>query len=357
MTSELNTRPMESDLKDLQLFKSLFDNNDSPKNLDNLKWQYKETEIKDIVVDFAIDEVNNVEKIAAVYAVFPLAFFVDGKNTLAVQSLDTMTDKAYQGRGLFKNLAQSVYNRAYANGYKFVFGFPNGNSAFAFFNRLGWTEITEVPFKIKAFKLRYFIKNIPYLKSMANGFPNISLSFFNKLPAEILNNIKPLINFGPEVDSLWDKFSAKIVVGVKRDASYLNWRYILKPNENYSIYGYYDNNELKGLIVYCLKSKHGGNIGYIMELLVDPRLPVIGAQLLKFAVNDLKVQGCDACLAWNFNHSPNASAFKALNFFSMPKRLRPIELHFGVRAFDKEYEGVVLTKENWYLSYSDSDTV
>ena len=68
-------------------------------------------------------------------------------------------------------------------------------------------------------------------------------------------------------------------------------------------------------------------------------------------------EGLNVALAWCFRHSPNARAHFRAGFFPLPERLRPIELHFGVRVLDESLTQVLRDRRNWYISYCDSDTV
>jgi hypothetical protein len=94
-----------------------------------------------------------------------------------------------------------------------------------------------------------------------------------------------------------------------------------------------------------------------MELIYDPSNPVVGKLLLSHASQAIKDLNGDCILSWCMAHSPNYSVFRKCSFFTLPEKLRPIELHFGVRAFDASVKEIVESRVNWYLSYSDSDTV
>ncbi|MBM4780049.1 MAG: hypothetical protein GQE15_20280 [Archangiaceae bacterium] len=62
-------------------------------------------------------------------------------------------------------------------------------------------------------------------------------------------------------------------------------------------------------------------------------------------------------IAWCLEHSPNHRAYRSNGFFPLPERLRPIELHVGVRSLAAPAEANLGNRRNWYLSYLDSDTV
>lgn len=341
------------DLKEetINLYKDCFDANGSPKNKENIKWQFFENTVSNSFVDIAFDEVKN--KTAAIYAVSGIKFKIDDNIYLGTQSLDTITDISYRGKGLFIKLAEVVYEKANKAKVALVYGFPNGDSIHGFKKKLEWEVLDPVPFLIKPLKSRYFTNRISFLKFL----PNINLLFkgFSKSKNY---KVKESILFPNEVDTLWENFSMNIKVAVNRDKEYLEWRYLKKPNENYKIVHCYNaSDKFLGFIVFCVKDKHEGRVAYIMELIYDLEHPKAASQLLNYAIKEIKNENADLILAWCFDHSPNYKTFKTSHFFKLPEKFRPIELHFGARAFDDQFKAIIYKRENWYLSYSDSDTV
>jgi Acetyltransferase (GNAT) domain len=335
----------------ISLYKKCFDDNGSSKKVENINLQFFSSPNIKGYVDLAYDEEK--QKTAAIYAVFSVKFKIGNQIYDATQSLDTITDIDYRGKGLFITLAQDVYKKAQENGAALVYGFPNGDSIHGFKKKLQWEVLDPVPFLIKPLKSKYFTNKIKAL----SFFPNINLSFtgFSK------NKDYKLITkreFPEEVDQIWNQFSKDIKIAVHRDKKYLEWRYLQKPNQDYQIVHCYDlTNKYLGFVIYAIKEKHNGRIGYIMEMLYDINDKKAGNQLLTFAINEIKKSKADCILNWCFDHSPNYSLFKKNFFINMPEKFRPIELHFGARSFIKEKNDLVYNNKNWYLSYSDSDTV
>lgn len=165
-------------------------------------------------------------------------------------------------------------------------------------------------------------------------------------------------NFDQEYDELWNRVSSGIPVAVNRSADYMNWRYVKKPGEEYSRCGLYINGSLKGIIVFTIKNKHNGRIGYIMELIYEES-PAnnVGSTLLKYSTTVFKKEKTDAVLAWCFRHSFNYPAFRKSGYFNLPEKFRPQHLFLGVRALTDRNKQTIENIKNWYISYSDSDTV
>jgi len=335
----------------IALYKSCFDNNGSPKKTENIEWQFFKNTEASAFVDIAFDEQAN--KAAAIYAVSSVKFKIGNELLLGTQSLDTITDIDYRGKGLFITLAKEVYAKSAAAGAALVYGFPNGNSIHGFVKKLDWQVLDPLPFLIKPLQSKYFTDKIKPLRFL----PNISLSF-GSYAANKNYKITESSEFPEAATALWNAFSQDIKVAVHRDKAYLDWRYIQKPNEDYKIAHCYDSqNQYLGYIVFAVKDKHNGKIAYIMELIYDKSHPKAGSQLLKYAISQIKKQKADCILSWCLEHSPNFKTYKSSFFINMPEKFRPIELHFGATALREDLKTLIYNRENWFISYSDSDTV
>jgi len=335
----------------LDMYIECFNKNENHKKIENIKWQFLQNTESNSYVDIAFDEEKT--KTAAIYATSCVKFKIDEKILIGVQSLDTITDIDYRGQGLFINLAKSVFEKAKNENVSLVYGFPNGNSIHGFEKKLEWQVLDPVPFLLKPLKSKYFTNKIKFLHFL----PNVNMSFSN---FKNFRNyiIKEKNSFPDEASSIWKEFSKEIKVTVERDNTYLDWRYIKKPNENYKIaHCYSKENKYLGFVIYTVKEKHNGKIGYIMELIFDLNEPKAAKLLLNYAISEIKREKADCILSWCLEHSPNYKVYKKSFFINLPEKYRPIELHFGVRAFKEKIKAIVNKRENWYLSYSDSDTV
>lgn len=335
----------------IDIYKDCFEQNGSPKKKENIEWQFFRNTEANAFVDIAFDSKKG--KTAAIYAVSCVRFKIGNQTAVGTQSLDTITDIDYRGKGLFIDLAKSVYRNAADHKVALVYGFPNGNSIHGFEKKLEWKVLDPVPFLIKPLQSKYFTDKIKLLRFL----PNISLSF-SGFKADKHFTLQETDNFPEEANAIWQKFSKNIAVAVERKTDYLDWRYLQKPNEDYKIVHCYDaQNNYCGFVVYAVKDKHNGKVGYIMELVYDTENPKSGQQLLDYAVQQVKKQKADCILSWCLEHSPNFGTYKKSAFMSLPEKFRPIELHFGARSFEPEFSEIINKRENWYLSYSDSDTV
>lgn len=386
--AELAMRPMRREPDELARFARCFAGNGSPKRPELLAWQYLDNPTGELFVDFALAPAPS-DDLAAIYATLPVRLRLAGQVALATQSVDTITDAGFRGRGLFLTLAKATYARATAAGAKLVYGFPNGQSAHGFFERLGWTSLDPVPFLIRPLRTRYLAERLK-LGAYARRLPDLPL-FVSVEPtvASIIASLRgaarhgatrlgprfapvlePLVRqlgrsgriervtrFDERATALWHAVAGDALIGVERDARYLNWRLVDKPFEHYDNVAVVDGDRMTALVSHCVKDKHGGRIGYLMEALARPGSHGALRSLVSHALGDMTRRGADVALAWCLPHAPGYAALRSSGFVPFPERFRPIELHAGVRAFDPGLAGAIADRTRWYLSYLDSDTV
>ena len=354
-TTDLVVRPMGSEA-DLKLFKAAFHRNGYEKSLEGLRWQYLETPHEKTYVDFIVDEEHDPARLAAIYASFPVRFDFGGETVMGLQSLDTLVDKDYRRQGLFGRSATSLFERAAADGVRFIYGFPNDQSARGFFGKLKWESLDPLPFLIKPLRANYFLGRLGPLAGLGERLPSISLTRGSSARIPSRYGVDDTLRFDERHDHLWEAFAADINVAVRRDQQYLRWRFEEKP-ETYQMMSLTVGEEVVAYVVYTIQDKHDGRIGYVMEYIYHPQHRDAGHRLLRKVVNSMATAECDVVLAWNFAHSPNHEGYEANNFLPFPERLRPIKLHVGVRPLASKVPELLLDRRNWYISYCDSDTV
>lgn len=350
MGGALDFRAMEASEADLIAFGECFERNGTPRRLDALRWQYLENPTCELFVDLAVSG----ERIAGIYAVQPALVRVRGAQMLAAQSVDTLVDADFRGRGLFTKTAEAVYERLRQHDAAFVYGFPNANSASGFFGKLGWSSLDPVPFLVRPLRTAFVASKLP-LGRWLRQLPDVRLPILGP-SLKPTQELRPVLEFGPELDELWKRFSSNVMVAVDRTPGYLRWR-LGRPGARYKCFGVFEGAQLVAFSAHTTVDKHGGRIGYVIELLHNPGRREVGAALLVECIRGMASDGADAVLAWSFRHSPNANAYAKAGFVPLPDRLRPIELHIGVRPLDESLSDVLIDRRNWYISYCDSDTV
>jgi hypothetical protein len=350
----LPLRRMESTEADVELLRECFAANGSDKDLEVLRWQYLRRPVPGNYSHFALYEEGEGPSVAGVYSLLPHPFRVDGRPGAGTQTLDVITDARCRGRGVFVGLGAAAWGAAEREGVAVIYGFPNDKSAPGFWSKLGWTRLGTAPFLVRPLRTRYFVSRLPRVGRALGRLPDLALPVPREVPPD--GRIEPA-TWGPELDGVWERFAAGIGLAIQRTGAFLRWRFAEKPGAGYEARVLRRDGRVEAIVVWGVREKHGGRIGYLMELLHAPGRPDDGRALLSVAVRAMAGAGADAVLAWNYDHSPNHAVYRRTGFVHMPERLRPIELNFGVQALDPALDARVRDVRSWYLSYADSDTV
>src|SRR5262249_45176128 len=134
--------------------------------------------------------------------------------------------------------------------------------------------------------------------------PNLPLHFRDPKPPRGMR-VETVHRFDDRFTALWADFARTTGVAVERDARYLNWRLADKPHETYTTLALFAEGDLRAFVTFAVKDKHGGRIGYVMELLHRPGASREARLLLHKALAAMARDGADAALAWSLPHSPN----------------------------------------------------
>lgn len=158
---------------ELKRYKNCFDQNESEKDLEVLKWFHQDNLREEHSILYAVEKES--QNIAAIYTYLPTIVKCFDSNVHALQSFDTLTDHRHRGKGLFITLASKLAQIEIKRGNEFVYGFPNENSLKGFVKKLGFTYFGEVPFLIKPLSISYFLKRFITRNQISEEDSNCSI--------------------------------------------------------------------------------------------------------------------------------------------------------------------------------------
>jgi len=262
-------------------------------------------------------------------------FRLGGEEVRGYQSMDTIVMPEARGKGVFGKLLNTFY--AKTDG-ALLYGFPNVNSAPAFFGKLGWTHFGAVPMLVRPLRTGIFRKKLSRL------VPDVPIPIF----ARRARDAEEIARFDDRATEAWRRFASGVGCAVERDAAFLNWRIADHPTERYTILRRPDG----AFTVGSVAEKHGARIGYLMEAVGDTSSL---APLIVETLRRLRGDGADLAFAWSHTWSPNYRAYRKAGFYPLPVKARPILINFGARPLRRD-DPAIAKAESWYISYLDSDT-
>jgi hypothetical protein len=76
--------------------------------------------------------------------------------------------------------------------------------------------------------------------------------------------------FDSRVDRLWERLAGRFALAVRRDARYLNWKYVEPPHVRYTVALLQRGDDIDGYAVYRHMREPQGRVTQIVDLLADP---------------------------------------------------------------------------------------
>ena len=214
---ELRDYQHGDEIKILDLFRQTFG---KPMSEDYWKWRFIDNPINKIMIKLMWDN----ETLVGHYAVSPVELIVNNEVVLTALSMTTMTHPDYAGRGIFKMLAEELYNdQSKKNDLKAVWGFPNSNSHYAFIKNLNWIDLEQIP--------------------------TLSIDI-TKIKNTDCSDIFVVIEINQNHIDSRSKLNADNKIKVNKSVAYLTWRYINNPINKYDIFEFKNNDES-----YCAVTK------------------------------------------------------------------------------------------------------
>jgi len=160
----------------------------------------------------------------------------------AIRAVDTATNPAHQGKGIFKKLTLGLLEQCEAEGIHLVYNTPNNQSKPGYL-KMGWEEVGKLPIQISIKK--------PIRIAIAKLKGDLKTEFLELPNPQDYNLKKALIEFD-------FKFEPSLEWNSKYSLDYLKWRYQQIP-----IIPYYAHFNEKACVIFRLKA---GGLGVEMRI-------------------------------------------------------------------------------------------
>ncbi|MDQ3280351.1 MAG: GNAT family N-acetyltransferase [Acidobacteriota bacterium] len=325
MPADITVRPYRDgdEAAILELFARSFPH--APRSLEHFDWKYRRNPFGNRHISLAFDGDG---KLVGHYAGYPVPFRANGKDLVAHQIGDTMTDVAVRhlGRG-----PSSVLGRTALHFYEH---FCEGKVAFNY----GFNVAN-----IQKFSLRFLRSDRvePVTYCTAPLPPRISRAerWLRGYSFELVRETNA------EWDALFERASAAIPFCVRRNAAYVRWRYLECPDVPYVVVAVRKWRHLVGWIAFRIRERRF-TWG---DALFDPDFPDAAEVVLRQVVPMYPV---DAIEAW-FPPRPRSfdATLSSLGFSSAPE---PQDLSVMCVPFVWQ-DAVAAMRQDLFYAWGDSD--
>jgi hypothetical protein len=218
-------------------------------------------------------------------------------------------------------------------------------------DRLHWPESKIVPCVVKPLTRRAV--RLPNLPMPVNRLISAVTHPFVQIVARsrpLRAECEPIRRFDSSFTALWERLAPKFDLAVRRDAQYLNWRYIEPPHVRYSVVALKRQGDVHGYAVYRHRHEPLGRVTMLVDFLVDPD-DVSGLKtLLRWVDRAARAEDSDKVRCYVMN-----GAFRRVlrrnGYFNVKSTL---EVAVKVNAVQVP-RGFYDETDTWHITYGDSD--
>jgi hypothetical protein len=218
-------------------------------------------------------------------------------------------------------------------------------------DRLRWPESHVVPCLVKPLTRRAV--RLPHVPAPLNRlisavtYPLVQVVARSRpLRAEC----EPIRRFDASFTALWERLAPKFDLAVRRDAPYLNWRYVEPPHVRYSMVALRRSGALHGYAVYRHRHEPLGRATILVDFLVDPD-DVSGLKtLLRWVDRAARAEDADKVRCYVMS-TPFRRVLRRNGYFNVKSTLEVAVKVNAVQVPPGFYEDT----DRWHLTYGDAE--
>jgi hypothetical protein len=230
-------------------------------------------------------------------------------------------------------------------------GLGLSESSYRLFQKLRWPDVGPVPCFVKPLTRRALRRpNWPVALNRlvsALTLPVVKIVARNRpLGAEV----RLIQRFDDTFTALWEGLAPKFDLAVRRDAAYLNWKYVSAPHVRYSIATLRRDDRNVGYAVYRHAHEPRGRVTLLVDFLTDPDDEAGFATLLRWVDREARQADSDKIRTFAM-HANFRKGLRRAGYFQVKST---VEFVAKVNAFDLDpsfYEDT----DKWHVTLGDSD--
>jgi hypothetical protein len=204
--------------------------------------------------------------VIAACPLMPARVVVAGTEAAATWSSDPLVVAERQRQGLGGSLL-----RAWDRGTGVALGAALSPATRARLDELRWPRALPLPCLVKPITRRAL--RIPTWPVAINRLVSaLSLPVVRLVSRSqpLREEVEVVRRFDAGVDRLWERLADRFTLAVRRDARYLNWKYLEPPHVRYTAAVLRRGGEVDGYVVYRHLREPQGRVTQIVDLMADP---------------------------------------------------------------------------------------
>jgi hypothetical protein len=156
--------------------------------------------------------------------------------------------------------------------------------------------------------------------------------------------------FDRDMDRLWERVAPRLDLAVRRDAAYLNWKFIEPPHVRYSVAVLRRDDEPHGYAVYRHLREPQGRVTQIVDLLTDPADERGLKTLLRWVDREARAEDSDKIRCY-MQHARFRRVLRRSGYFVVKSHVLLSAKVNAVEVPEDFYEDC----DGWHFTYGDGD--
>jgi GNAT superfamily N-acetyltransferase len=280
------------------------------------------------------------------YATMPVSLCVRGEEIAGSWGMDVMVAPERQRQGLGEVLFRTWDRHVGAS-----LGLGLSESSYKLFQKLRWPDVGPVPCLVRPLTRRALRR--PSWPVAANRLVSAVSEPFIRVIARkrpLGADTELVHRFDPSFTDLWQRIGAAFDLAVRRDAPYLNWKYVAAPHVRYMRVALRRDGQYAGYTVYRHVREPRGRVTLLVDFLVDPRDEAGLRSLLAWVDREAREAGSDKIRAFVM-HAGFRRVLKQAGYFQVKSTLQLVAKLNQIEAPPAFYERT----DRWHITLGDSD--
>jgi predicted N-acetyltransferase YhbS len=280
------------------------------------------------------------------YASMPVKVGVNGHEIDGAWGMDVMVAPERQRQGL-----GDVLFRTWDRNVGASLGLGLSDSSYRLFQKLKWPDVGPVPCLVKPLSRRALRR--PTWPVPVNRFVSyITLPWIRLVsrtrPLE--GEVRTIRQFDERFTRLWESVKSKFAFAVRRDAAYLQWKYIQPPHVRYLVGVLERGSEVAGYVVYRHAQEPRGRVTLLVDFLADPDDASAVVTLLRWIDREARAADSDKVRTFSM-HDGFRKHLRKSGYYSVKSTMEFVAKVNGVDVPAAYYKDT----GRWHVTLGDSD--
>jgi predicted N-acetyltransferase YhbS len=200
------------------------------------------------------------------YAAMPVRLRAHDRELDAAWGMDVMVAPERQRQGLGEVLFRTWDRNVGAS-----LGLGLSDASYKLFQKLHWPDIGPVPCLVKPLSRRALRQ--PHWPTVVNRLVSaVTLPWVRLVSRSrpLQGEVQVIRQFDESFTRLWERVGGQFGFAVRRDAAYLNWKFVQTPHVRYTIAALRRDQEAAGYVVYRHVQEPRGRVTLLVDFLADP---------------------------------------------------------------------------------------